>query len=370
MKSIAFHPDGEILASGSRDNTIRIWDVATGRTQIVIREHQGDVLSVAFNFDGSLLASGSQDRTIRLWDPTTGDAIRTLPGHESGVRTLTFSPDGRTIASGSLDSTVRVWKVASGELIRTFVGHTSSVRTVAFSPDGSTIASGGRDGTVLIWDAPVLPPDTSEEPPSAAADVDGDGVVDIFDLVLVASAFDDAEENAAADVNGDGEVNISDLIAVASALGTVTAASPGRPDTVAALNEADVKQWLTQAKQLRLTDPVSQRDILFLEQLLTTFRPTETALLPNYPNPFNPETWIPYHLAEDTDVQFTIYDANGTLVRRIDLGHQPAGFHTDQSHAAYWNGENQRGEVVASGVYFYTLSAAGYMETRKMLIQK
>ena len=313
VESLAFHPSGEILASGSRDDTIRIWDVASGRTQIYIPEHEGDVLSVDFNFDGSLLASGSQDRTIRLWDPATGDPIRTLPGHESGVRTLTFSPDGRTIASGSWDSTVRVWNVATGELMSTFVGHTSSVRSVAFSPDGSTIASGGRDGTVLIWDAPLLPPEISEELPPVAADIDGDGMVDIADLVRVASAFGDTGENLAADVNADGVVDIADLVAVAGAFGNEIAAAPEPPDTAALLSEGEVRQWLEQARLLRLTDPVSQRGILILEQLLTAFRPTETALLPNYPNPFNPETWIPFHLAEDADVQFTIYDADGTV---------------------------------------------------------
>ena len=96
----------------------------------------------------------------------------------------------------------------------------------------------------------------------------------------------------------------------------------------------------------------------------------ETALLPNFPNPFNPETWIPFHLAEDADVRFTIYDSDGNFVRQIDLGHQSAGYYTDQNQAAYWNGKNQHGEVVSSGVYFYTLSAAGFVKTRKMLIQK
>ena len=105
-------------------------------------------------------------------------------------------------------------------------------------------------------------------------------------------------------------------------------------------------------------------------RLLTVLRPTKTALLPNYPNPFNPETWIPYHLAEDASVRFAIYDVNGELVRHIDLGHQTAGYYTDRSHAAYWDGHNRHGEVVASGVYFYTLTAEDFAETRKMLIQK
>ena len=98
--------------------------------------------------------------------------------------------------------------------------------------------------------------------------------------------------------------------------------------------------------------------------------PDATALFPNYPNPFNPETWIPYHLAEDTDVTLTIYDAKGAPVRRLDLGHQPAGYYTDRAKAAYWDGRAETGELVASGVYFYSLAAGDYSATRKMLILK
>ena len=98
--------------------------------------------------------------------------------------------------------------------------------------------------------------------------------------------------------------------------------------------------------------------------------PAETLLLANYPNPFNPETWIPYHLANDTDVQIAIYDINGALVRRLDLGYQQAGYFTDRSRAAYWDGHNGGGEHVASGVYFYNLTADTFSATRKMLIGK
>ena len=99
-------------------------------------------------------------------------------------------------------------------------------------------------------------------------------------------------------------------------------------------------------------------------------RPDKTALLPNYPNPFNPETWIPYQLAEAAEVAFHIYAANGVLVRTLDFGHQPAGIYQYRSRAAYWDGKNEVGEPVASGVYFYTLTAGDFSATRKMLIRK
>ena len=98
--------------------------------------------------------------------------------------------------------------------------------------------------------------------------------------------------------------------------------------------------------------------------------PEQTSLLPNYPNPFNPETWIPYQLSEPTDVKLTIYDIQGRVVRNIDLGHQRAGVYHGRSRAAYWDGRNAVGEPVASGVYFYTLTAGEFTATRKMLIQK
>ena len=119
-----------------------------------------------------------------------------------------------------------------------------------------------------------------------------------------------------------------------------------------------------------LTDPAYLRGIAVLEQLLAALTPKETLLLPNYPNPFNPETWIPYHLSHAADVQVIIYDIGGEVVRQLVLGHQPAGYYTDRTQAAYWDGRNEDGELVASGVYFYHLSAGDYAATRRMVILK
>ena len=121
---------------------------------------------------------------------------------------------------------------------------------------------------------------------------------------------------------------------------------------------------------LRRMDTRVQRGIRFLEQLLVALIPKETALLANYPNPFNPETWIPYQLSKTTDVTVPIYAANGQVVRTLALGHQPAGIYQTRSRAAHWDGRNALGEPVASGVYFYTLTAGDFTATRKMLIQK
>ena len=207
------------------------------------------------------------------------------------------------------------------------------------------------------------------EPPQLKEDVNGDGVVNILDLVRVASSLGKSGENGA-DVNGDGIVNILDLVAVAGALGN-TAAAPsawGR-DLEAGLTRADIQQWIAQARRLDLTD-AAQKGIVFLEQLAAALTPERTALLPNYPNPFNPETWIPYHLARDAEVRIAIYDINGALMRILDLGRQTAGFYTDKGSAAYWDGRNYLGEAVGNGVYFYQLRVGDYAQTRKMLIRK
>ena len=201
-------------------------------------------------------------------------------------------------------------------------------------------------------------------------DVNGDGEVNILDLVAVAAAFGLTGENDA-DVNGDGIVDIRDLVLVAGAFGEVASApSTIRQQTVGQLTTADVQHWLTQTQAFNLTDPLSLRGILILKQLLAALTPKETALLPNYPNPFNPETWIPYQLAKPADVSISIYAMDGKLIRTLDLGHQPVGTYQGKSSAAHWDGRNAQGEPVASGVYFYTLTAGDFSATRKMLIRK
>ena len=200
-------------------------------------------------------------------------------------------------------------------------------------------------------------------------DVNADGIVNIQDLVLVAGKLGQTGTNSA-DINGDGQVNIQDLVLVAGALGTSAAAPSLHSHTLEMLTVAEVKMWLSQAQSETLTDATSLQGILFLEQLLAALIPKQTVLLANYPNPFNPETWIPYHLAKDADVTLHIYAMNGQLVRTLTLGHQAAGMYQNRSRAAYWDGRNAFGEPVASGVYFYTLTAGDFSATRKMLIRK
>ena len=191
------------------------------------------------------------------------------------------------------------------------------------------------------------------ESPPISADINGDERVNILDLVLIASELGNTGTNLAADVSGDGVVNILDLVLVAGMFEGAAAAPSVQPQVPETLTAVEIQGWLTDARVLEVRDPIIKRGFVVLQQLLVSLTPTETALLTNYPNPFNPETWIPYRLAEDSFVTLTIYDRVGHIVRTLDVGHRIASAYENRSKAVYWDGRNGLGERVASGVYFY-----------------
>ena len=204
----------------------------------------------------------------------------------------------------------------------------------------------------------------------ATGDVNRDGVVSILDMILVAQQLGKrVSAGSAADVNGDGVVSILDLIRIAQGIGNTTVS--GAPAIGAdSVDAAMIEAWLAQARLADDGSLVFKQGIENLQALLRSLIPEQTTLLPNYPNPFNPETWIPYNLAEPADVQLTIYDVKGELVRRLDLGYQQPGYYINRAKAAYWDGRNEVGERVASGLYFYTLAAGDFSATRKTVILK
>ena len=461
VSGIAFKPNSHLLAGGSFDNTICIWDYHKGRThpqrKRTLEGHRGAVYSVAWSPDGEVLASGSQDGTVRLWNPDIGINFAVLRGHRGAVYSVAWSPDGRTLASGSTDDTIRLWDPDTDTIRRVLRGHTDDVSWLAFHPNGQTLASGSRDNTIRLWNpntgalkatltgrapfafspngqilacvgnAATLPP--ISRPAEIylyrwlTVDVTGNGSVTISDLREVArnyaSTVGAGGVNRKADVNGDGKIDFKDVLAVLTSVDAALAAGedvsveeePAEPtepvdhpveddttdgddDTVeemwegdeanapaigpgsigtgmSLLQASDVRRWIRDAKAAN----AYPAGIAALERLLAALTrveapPKKTVLLANYPNPFNPETWIPYQLSDPAEVTVSIYSVDGKLVRTLELGQVPAGIYQSRSRAAYWDGRNAAGEPVASGVYFYTLQAGEFTATRKMVIRK
>ena len=223
------------------------------------------------------------------------------------------------------------------------------------------------------WQAAL--PEMQEQipvPQTLPWDINNDGVIDIHDLILVSNDFGvETPEHPKADVNKDGRVDIIDLLLVAAHFGeSNNAAAPQRSSLLSPEHVDHIEEWLTEARLSDDGSDVFRQGVATLEHLINTILPTKTLLLPNYPNPFNPETWMPYDLAEDADVHIDIYNLKGESVRQLSVGFQTAGTYRTRPRAAYWDGQNTAGEPVASGIYFYTLQAGQFKATRQMVILK
>ena len=208
------------------------------------------------------------------------------------------------------------------------------------------------------------------ELPPMTADVNSDGNVNVLDLILIASKFGNVGPNLVEDINRDGVISILDLVLAAGMFDSAAAAPSAHPQDPETFTAVEVQGWLTGARSLEVRDPIMKRGIMMLEQLLVSLTPRETELLANYPNPFNPETWIPYRLTEDAFVTLTIYDSSGQVIRTLNLGHRIASAYENRSKAIYWDGRNGLGERVASGIYFYTLTTGDFSATRQLVILK
>ena len=150
--AVTVTPDGRYAVSGSRDNTVRVWDLASGETVRIFSGHTGRVGAVAVTPDGRHAVSGSGDGTVLMWDLASGEAVRIFSGHLDSVNAVAVTADGRHAVSGSDDGTLLMWDLASGEAVRTFSGHTKSVQTVVLTPDGRYAVSGSDDITLRVWD--------------------------------------------------------------------------------------------------------------------------------------------------------------------------------------------------------------------------
>ena len=230
----------------------------------------------------------------------------------------------------------------------------------------------GSPGEIVISNSILETP--AGTPPTttvsyAKYDVNKDGTVDNTDAGLVIDAL--GTSNAKYDVNNDGTVDFLDVVLVFDNRDNNVA---GAPTLVGMkLSAVQIERIEEQIDLLLATNdrsPAAMRTLIYLQQLLVTARPEKTQLLANYPNPFNPETWIPYELATDTHVRITIYNTQGVVIRTLQFGHQSAGYYTGRDRAAYWDGRNALGEQVASGLYFYQLETDEMSSMRKMVILK
>ena len=331
--SVAFSPDGDTLATGSLDGTIRLWDVRTRELKQTLFGHRSGVTSVIFSPDGFTLASGSQDKTIRLWDAHTGEHRQALSGQLAEITSLAFSHDGRFLASGSggpqpwiesNDNTIRIWNARTGDHLHTLEGHTDGVSCVAFFPEVPILASGSYDDTIRIWNAR-----TGE----SMRILEGH----TYDVSSLAFSPDG---NTLVSGSWDGTILLWEFVYLT---------------TWGGVKNMEIDSTMQTAK---------------LSPSATVSAPAETVLLPNYPNPFNPETWIPYRLKRECAPTIHIYNQMGTLIRTLPLGVQKPGDYLSRKEAAYWDGRNELGQTVANGVYFYSLSAGDFTATRKMLVGK
>ena len=415
VMSVTFSRDGQTLASASGDGTIRLWNPNTGEEKKILTGNTDWIEQIAFNPDGEILASGNlQARRIRLWNVQTDEYTDVHEDDARSVIAVAFSTDGETLATSRANTTVQLWdlqalleqnptlEIGPNKITGPWlwmIAPTEAGRGGAQSNnvDSLAVASGGA-----ITEADVAVNGANE------GDTVGDYVWTLGEIAQTGG-------NNVNDVLNHIDMTEGDVDDHSSyALITLESATAQSDVTMHVGSDDSIKVWLNgevvhnnptnrgaQDYQEQFTVDLKEGDNLLLVKVSELaggwsmfvgidadvetkkplaaapmlrdwemLPPTDTLLLPNYPNPFNPETWIPYQLSEPTEVTVHIYAVDGRLIRTLALGHQPAGMYHSKNRAAYWDGRNTVSEPVASGVYFYTLTTGEFTATRRMLILK
>ena len=340
------------------------WTQGNGSVRVVNLRGQQVVRNVSTGTDtpGSVVVGGNKV----YWTEMTGDSSGTINSANLSGTDVKELTSIRAVPMGIAVDGSRsklYWTNSRG-------------RVQSANLDGSgitNVVSGlGSPGDMVLSNSITAPAAAPAETASGSKyDVNGDGTVDNADSDAVTVAIAAGATDAKYDVNGDGTVNVFDLVEIIANRDPGAAGAPtlfGMKMSAAQIDSLQEQIDLLIATNDR--SPAAMRTLIYLQQLLVTARPEKTLLLANYPNPFNPETWIPYELATDTDVRLTIYNTQGVVIRSLEFGHQSAGYYTGRDRAAYWDGRNALGERVASGLYFYQLETDEMSLMRKMVILK
>ena len=424
--SLAFTRDGNVLASGDL-GWVRLWDVKTGEHLHTLSRYRGTIRSMAFSPGGATLAIGDLDLCFLTQEAGEWKHQRNLAGHIDLINSIAFSADGKTLFTASGDGTVLIWRheaapPASSSTVSvtpSWVTSPALGRELSLSLDIESKESvAGYQATVSFDSAGlryidsavesylpsrafVLPPVVDQNRVTLGAlalngEGRGDGTLATlrFEVLAVKASsvkllnVSLVDQNAnrtyplledgrvveppppVRDVDGDGVVDIRDVAKVSAALEDSRATLSEQFAALSSLDASDVAGRLWRTTGLDGADAAIQRGGRFLHRTLAVLTPKETTLLPNYPDPFSIETWMPYHLAQGAKVEITIYDAEGRSVRRLALGNQAAGYYVDRKKAAHWDGRDESGKPVGSGAYIYQLRAGDVTMTRRMEIVK
>ncbi|MAF09705.1 hypothetical protein CMK11_04570 [Candidatus Poribacteria bacterium] len=358
-------------------------DSATGTAAftLAVTADNGGPWSLSYTLTITPAAADFEQRSGWARDKVTGNDNGTIdPGEEVEVR-------ARILNIGQVDATNVVATLSTTAANVTVTSATVSHATwpggvarnnVGFTADlGSSLTASSVDFTLDVtadvggpWQYVYTIPITGLTAPAALAvpgDIDRDGAVGIRDILAVAAVYGEpASVYPTADVNGDSVLDMGDMTAIHAARTDTVAGAPAVRHSQVTL----VERWLREGRQLDDGSDVFREGLPALEALLAALKPATTALLPNYPNPFNPETWIPFDLAAAGEVTIRVYDIGGRVLRRLDLGYVEPGKYRQRDAAAYWDGRNEFGEAVASGVYLYEIRAGDQRDMRRMVVRK